>query len=123
MDNDIEIISTVPFQCHYRILVFWCDYTDKGSIKWYVEKWHGHNCVIDYINTDYLLAGLMDSSKLQKLVDNFRWKRYDTIYITSQKKKTRQAIRQMFKELYHIDLHIKTYAKLVLWVKGHSMLK
>ena len=107
----------------YKVLVFWCDYTDKGSIEWYVKKRHGYNCVIDYVNTDYLLAGLMDSSKLQKLVDNFRWKIYDTIYITTQKKKTRQAVRYVFKELYHIDLHIKTYAKLVLWVKGHSRLK
>ena len=107
----------------YNILVFISGRTDKGSIEWNINKWYGYNYSITYINTDYLLAGLMNNSELQKIVDNFRLNYYGSIYITTQKKRTRQAIRQLFKKQYEVDLHIKTYAKLVENVKRIIMRK
>lgn len=82
----------------YNILVFISGRTDKGSIEWNINKWYGYNCIITYIGTDYLLAGLMNNSELQQIADNFRLNYYDSIYITTQKKRTRQAIRQLFKK-------------------------
>ena len=100
------------YECTY-ILILVDNSVDKGSVRWCVNKFHGYNCAIDFVEINEILSESTDV-EFPEIVINFLTScNYDYIYITTQDRKKRKQIRQLLLNKYGITAHIQTYAKLV----------
>lgn len=110
------------YECTY-ILILVDNSVDKGSVRWYVNKFHGYNCAIDFVEINEILSESTDV-EFPEIVINFLTScNYDYIYITTQDRKKRKQIRQLLLNRYGIKAHIQTYAKLVNSVNRMMMFK
>lgn len=112
-----------PAWSTYRVLILTHPLGPKyTNICWYVETQH-RGAQLDYLNYPNLLWDIMNNQDLDRVVDNLKAGRYVSIYIDTQDKKERRAVRKYFKDKYGLDLHIQTYAKLVEVVKRNAFRK
>ena len=125
--KDTEVLTYVsngsPSWSIYRVLILTHPLGPKfRDICRYVETQH-RGAHLDYLNYPNLLWCIMNQQDLDRVVNNLKSGRYVSIYIDTQDKKERRAVRKHFKDKYGLDLHIQTYAKLVEVVERNAYRK
>lgn len=126
-NKDTEVLTYAsdgsPVWSTYRVLILTHALgPDCRDIRRYVDAQH-RGAHLDYLNYQNLLWGMLNQKELDPVIDNLKAGRYASIYIDTQDKKERRNVRKHFKDKYGLDLHIKTYAKLVVAANRDSMLK
>lgn len=126
-NKDTEVLTYAsdgsPVWSTYRVLILTHALGPDGrDIRYYVEAQH-RGAHLDYLNYQNLLWGRLNQKELDHVVENLKAGRYASIYIDTQDKKERRAVRKYFKDKYGLDLHIQTYAKLVEVVKRNAYRK
>lgn len=116
-NKDTEVLTYAsdgsPVWSTYRVLILTHALGPDGrDIRHYAEAQH-REAHLDYLNYQNLLWGILNQKELDHVVDNLKAGRYASIYIDTQDKKERRAVRKHFRDKYGLDLHIQTYAKLV----------
>lgn len=112
-----------PVWSTYRVLILTHALGPDGrDIRRYVEFQH-RGAHLDYLNYHNLLCGILSPEAINHVVDNLKSGYYVSIYIDTQDRQERREVRRHFKDKYNLDLHIKTYAKLVEMIKRNSFRK
>lgn len=110
------------YECTY-ILILVDNSVDRGSVRWCVNKFHGYNCAIDFVEINEILSESTDVEFPETVIKSLKSGEYAYIYITTQDRKKRQRIRYLLKNTYDIDVHIQMYATLVNCVNRMLMFK
>lgn len=125
--KDTEVLTYAsdgsPVWNTYRVLILTHALGPNGhDIRQYVEAQH-RGAHLDYLNYQNLLWGILNQNDLDHVIDNLKAGRYASIYIDTQDRKERRDVRKHFRDTYGLDLHIKTYAKLVVMAKRNAFRK
>lgn len=112
-----------PIWNRCRVLIFTHELGPNGrDIRRRIGEWY-RDAPLDYLNYQHLLCGMVNQHDLDHIVDNLKSDRYIGIYIDTQNKRERRAVRQYFKDKYDLDLHIGTYAKLAAVIERYVFRK
>ena len=112
------------YYCHFGILLFFQDELNRDYVFNILQKWHGFNIAVDFVDINLMIGPTADSDIIDRVVQMIVHCQYQEYYIIPEQRELRQALKKLLEEKTSQELkHIKLYKKVVEAVNKRSMWK
>jgi len=125
--KDCPKFSTIhpdTYYIHFGILLFFRDKIDRDYVFDILQKWHGFNIAVDFVDINLMLGPTANSDIIDEVAQMIANCQYQECYIIPEQRKLRQALKKLLEEKTGQELkHFKLYKKVVEAVNRRSMWK
>lgn len=116
--------NTEIYDNHFGILLFFQNELDRDYVFNILQKWHGFNIAVDFVDINLMLGPTANSDIIDKVVQMIVHCQYQECYIIPEQRKLRQSLKKLLEEKTGQELkHFKLYKKVVEAVNRCSMWK
>lgn len=121
---DFSIRNSEVYDNHFGILLFFQNKIDVDYVFNILQKWHGFNIAVDFVDINLMLGPAADSDIIDKIAKMIVHCQYQEYYIIPEHRSLRQALKKLLEEKTGQLLeHFKLYKKVVEAVNKRSMWK
>lgn len=117
-------IDSKMYDNHFGILLFFQDNLNRNSVFDILQKCHGFNIAVDFVDINLMLGPTANSDIIDKVAQMIVHCQYQECYIIPEQRKLRQALKKLLEEKTGQELkHFKLYKKVAEAVNKRSMWK
>lgn len=121
---DFSIRNSEVYDNHFGILLFFQDKIDVDYVFNVLQKWHGFNIAVDFVDINLMLGPAADSDIIDKIAKMIVHCQYQEYYIIPEQRTLRQALKKLLEEkTSQVLVHFKLYKKVVEAVNRRSIWK
>lgn len=122
--REFSTIDPKVYDNHFGILLFFQSKVDHNRVFDILQKWHGFNIAVDFVDINLMLGPTADSDIVDKVAQMIVHSQYQECYIIPEQRELRQALKKLLEEKTGQKLeHFKLYKKVVEAVNKRSMWK
>lgn len=122
--REFSSINPKTYDPHFGILLFFQNKLNRDYVFDILQKWHGFNIAVDFVDVNLMLGPTADSDIIDKVAQMIVHCQYQECYIIPEQRELRQALRRLLEEKTGQELeHFKLYKKVVEAVNKRSMWK
>ena len=121
---EFSIRNPEIYSNHFGILLFFQNRLDRDHVFNVLQKWHGFNIAVDFVDINLMLGPTADSDIIDQVAQMIVHCQYQECYIIPEQRKLRQVLKKLLEEKTGKELrHFKLYKKVVEAVDKRSMWK
>jgi hypothetical protein len=121
---DVSIRNSEVYDNHFGILLFFYNKIDVDYVFNILQKWHGFNIAVDFVDVNLMLGPAADSDIIDKIAKMVVHCQYQEYYIIPEQRTLRQALKKLLEEkTSQVLKHFKLYKKVVEAVNKRSVWK
>lgn len=121
---DFSIRNSEIYDNHFGILLFFYNKIDVDYVFNILQKWHGFNIAVDFVDINLMLGPAADSDIIDKIAKMIVHCQYQEYYIIPEQRTLRQALKKLLEEKTgQVLVNFKLYKKVVEAVNKRSMWK
>lgn len=83
---------------HFGILLFFQNKLNRDYVFDILQKWHGFNIDVDFVDIDFMLGPTADSGIIDKVAQMIVHCQYQECYIIPEQCELRQALKNLIEE-------------------------
>lgn len=118
---DFSIRNSEVYDNHFGILLFFQNKIDVDYVFNILQKWHGFNIAVDFVDINLMLGPAADSDIIDKIAKMIVHCQYQEYYIIPEQRSLRQALKKLLEEkTSQVLVNFKLYKKVVEVVNKRS---